>query len=362
MKRTLFIDRDGTILAVPPDGQVDSLEKLVFLPGVISALSKIATETDYELVMVSGHDRTGSPSFPVETFSKPQEKMLQILEGERIIFKEIFIDQTSPEETATARKPVTAMLTKYLARGIDLQASYVIGDRLTDLELAKNLGCNAIYINEEPSFDAILCTTDWEEIYRFLKSVHRSSSVVRKTSETSVAVTMDIDGTGKSSVNTGIGFFDHLLDQIARHACIDMTIMADGDLNHDEHHVIEDVAITLGKAISEALGSKRGVERYGFLLPMDDCLATVALDFGGRPWLLWDATFKREKIGEMPAEMFFHFFKSLSDNAKCNLNIKAEGANEHHKIESIFKAFGRALKMAVKHSGNNELPTTKGSL
>lgn len=362
MKKVLFIDRDGTIISESPDEQVDSFEKLDFLPGVISALAKIAAETDYELVLVTNQDGLGTSSFPEETFWPVHEKMLKILKGEGVNFKEIFIDRTLSEEKAPTRKPGTAMLTKYLTHGIDSSSSYVIGDRLTDLELAKNIGCRAIFISEDKSADAELCTRDWEKIYRFLKAKPRFARVDRKTSETCVTVELDIDGTGKSNVNTGIGFFDHLLDQISRHGNIDLSINADGDLSTDEHHTIEDVAITLGEAISNALGSKRGIERYGFVLPMDDCLASATVDFSGRPWLVWNAEFTREKIGEMPTEMFFHFFKSLSDNAKCNLNIKAEGNNEHHKIEAIFKAFGRALKMAVTQTDNINLPSTKGSL
>ena len=362
MKKVLFIDRDGTILTNPPDEQVDSFEKMAFLPGVISALAKIAGETDYELVMVTNQDGLGTSSFPGKTFWPVQDKMVQILKSEGIIFKEIFIDPTLPEEKAPTRKPGTAMITRYLADGIDLNSSYVIGDRLTDIEFARNIGCKAIFISEDLSSDAEFQTTDWDKIYRFLQNAPRRASAKRKTSETLISVELDLNGTGKSSVNTGIGFFDHLLDQIARHGNIDLIINADGDLRIDEHHTIEDVAITFGEAINMALGSKRSIERYGFVLPMDDCLATVALDFSGRPWLIWDAEFRREKIGEMPTEMFYHFFKSLSDNARCNLNIKAGGANEHHKIEAIFKSFGKALRMAVKKSENNAMPSTKGVL
>jgi imidazoleglycerol-phosphate dehydratase/histidinol-phosphatase len=362
MKKVLFIDRDGTILANPPDEQVDSFEKMEFLPGVISALAKITQETDYELVMVTNQDGLGTSSFPENTFWPVQNKMIQILKGEGIVFKETFIDRTFPEDKAPTRKPGTAMLTGYLAGGIDLNSSYVIGDRLTDIELAQNIGCRAILISENNSADAEFCTTDWNKIYRFLKSAPRSARLERKTGETNIRVEVDLNGTGKSSVNTGIGFFDHLLDQIARHGNIDLLITADGDLQIDEHHTIEDIAITLGEAINIAMGSRKGIERYGFVLPMDDCLATVAIDFSGRSWLVWDAEFNREKIGEMPTEMFLHFFKSLSDNAKCNLNIKAEGTNEHHKIEAIFKAFGKALKMAVKQTDNSAIPSTKGSL
>jgi imidazoleglycerol-phosphate dehydratase/histidinol-phosphatase len=362
MKKVLFIDRDGTILTEPPDEQVDSFEKLDFLPGVIIALAKISVETDYELVMVTNQDGLGTSSFPEVTFRPVHEKMLQILKSQGIHFKEIFIDRTFPEEKAPTRKPGTAMITKYLAQGIDLSSSYVIGDRFTDLELAKNIGCKSIFISEKRSTDAELCTTDWDKIYRFIKAIPRAAFIERKTTETLVRIELNIDGSGKSSVKTGIGFFDHLLNQIARHGNFDLMIMAEGDLDTDHHHTIEDVAIALGETINKALGTKRGTERYGFVLPMDDCLASVAIDFSGRPWLVWDAKFTGEKIGEMPTEMFFHFFKSLSDNAKCNLNIKSEGSNEHHKIEAIFKAFGKALKMAVKQTDNNSIPSTKGSL
>ena len=362
MKKVLFIDRDGTIISEPPDEQVDSFEKLEFLPGVISALAKIAAETDYELVMVTNQDGLGTNSFPEETFWPVHKKMLQILKAEGVNFKEIFIDRTFPEAKAPARKPGTAMLTKYLAQGIDLSSSYVIGDRFTDLELAKNIGCKAIFISEKKSPDAELSTSDWDDICKYLKQIPRTAKVERKTSEAEVLVELNLDGSGKSTIDTGIGFFDHMLEQIARHGNIDLLIKVKGDLEVDEHHITEDVAITFGEAIYKALGSKRGIERYGFVLPMDDCLASVALDFSGRPWLVWDAEFIREKIGEMPTEMFFHFFKSFSDNAKCNLNIKAEGSNEHHKIEAIFKAFGRAFKMAAERTDNNTLPSTKGSL
>jgi imidazoleglycerol-phosphate dehydratase/histidinol-phosphatase len=288
--------------------------------------------------------------------------MLQILRGEGVEFAEIFIDKTIPSEKAPTRKPGIAMFVKYLAKGIDLDSSYVIGDRLTDVELAKNLGCKAIYFRQESSPDAELCTTDWNDILLYLKKIPRFARVERKTSETVIRIDLNIDGSGKSTIYTGIGFFDHMLEQIARHGNIDLIIKVKGDLETDEHHTIEDVAITLGEAMLKALGGKKGIERYGFVLPMDECLAQVALDFGGRPWLVWDVKFMREKVGEMPTELFFHFFKSFSDSAKCNLNIKAEGQNEHHKIESIFKAFARAIKMAVKQTDNFNLPTTKGRL
>lgn len=362
MKKVLFIDRDGTIIAEPPDEQVDSFDKLSFLPGAISNLSRIIKETDYELVMVTNQDGLGTESYPESTFWPIQNMVLNILKSEGIVFSEIFIDRTFPEQLAPTRKPGTGMLVKYLSKGIDLDSSYVIGDRLTDIELAKNIGCKSIYINSQSSEDAALSTTDWSEIYKFLKKIPRTAKVRRKTNETSIEVDINLDGSGKSSIKTGIGFFDHMLEQIARHGNIDLEIAAKGDLEIDEHHTIEDVAITIGEAVLKALGGKKGIERYSFVLPMDDCLAQVALDFGGRPWLVWNVEFKREMIGEVPGEMFFHFFKSFSDNAKCNLNIKAEGENEHHKIEAIFKAFAKAMKMAVKQTDNYNLPSTKGSL
>jgi len=362
MKKVLFIDRDGTIIVEPEDEQVDSLDKLAFLPGAISCLSKIAKETDFELVMVTNQDGLGTESFPEDNFWPVQNKMLQILKGEGIEFTEIFIDRTFPSQKALTRKPGTALLTKFLAKGIDLYSSFVIGDRLTDVELAKNLGCKALFINSKNSPDAEFSTTDWNDIYKYLKKIQRIAIVERKTSETDILVELNLDGSGKGTIDTGIGFFDHMLEQIARHGNIDLLIKVKGDLKIDEHHTVEDVAITLGEAILKALGGKKGIERYSFVLPMDDCLAQVALDFGGRPWLIWDVVFLREKIGEVPSEMFFHFFKSFSDSAKCNLNIKAEGQNEHHKIEAIFKAFAKAIKMAVKQSDNFDLPSTKGSL
>jgi len=362
MKKTLFIDRDGTILAEPDDEQIDSLEKLTFLPGVISCLSRIAKETDYELVMVTNQDGLGTELFPEDTFWPAHNKMLEILKGEGVIFKEIFIDRSLSTEKAPTRKPGTAMLVSYLAKGIDLGASLVIGDRITDLKFAENLGCKAILIAEKENPDAALTTTDWNDIYRYIKKIPRSARVERNTSETKIDIELNLDGTGKSSIDTGIGFFNHMLEQLSRHGNIDLKITVKGDLETDEHHTVEDVAIALGEAFVNALGSKKGIERYSFVLPMDDCLAQIALDFGGRAWLVWDAEFRREKVGEMPAEMFFHFFKSFSDNAKCNLNIKAEGENEHHKIEAIFKAFAKAVKIAVKQTDNFNIPTTKGSL
>ena len=362
MKKVLFIDRDGTIIAEPEDEQVDSFEKLVFLPSAISCLSLIAKETDYELVMVTNQDGLGTELFPEDTFWPVHNKILQILNGEGIVFREIFIDRSNPSDNAPTRKPGTAMLVKYLAEGVDLDASFVIGDRLTDVELARNLGCKSIFINRERCPDADFCTTDWNEIYKYLKQRPRSSAIERKTSETQIHIDLNLDGSGKSIISTGIGFFDHMLEQISRHGNLDLTIMVNGDLHVDEHHTVEDVAITLGEAILKAIGGKKGIERYGFVLPMDDCLAQVALDFGGRPWLVWEVDFLRDKVGDMPAELFFHFFKSFSDNAKCNLIIRADGQNDHHKIEAIFKAFARAIKMAVKQTDNYNLPSTKGKL
>lgn len=362
MKKVLFIDRDGTIIKEPEDEQVDSFEKFSFLPGAITSLAKITMETDYELVLVTNQDGLGTASFPEETFWPVQNKMLEILKGEGVVFKEIFIDKTFPSDNAPTRKPGTAMLTKYLAQGIDLDSSYVIGDRLTDIKLADNLGCKSIFIGESGDNGASLCTTNWNEIYKFLKSVPRSASMKRKTSETDILVEINLDGSGKSDIKTGLGFFDHMLEQISRHGNLDLTVDVKGDLEVDEHHTVEDVAITLGTVLLRALGGKKGIERYSFVLPMDESLAQVAVDLGGRSWIVWDVDFKREKIGEMPTELFFHFFKSFSDSAKCNLNIKAEGDNEHHKIEAIFKAFAKALKMAVKQTDNYNIPTTKGTL
>jgi imidazoleglycerol-phosphate dehydratase/histidinol-phosphatase len=362
MKKVLFIDRDGTIIFEPPDEQIDSLEKLTFIPGAISNLSKIAKELDYELVMVTNQDGMGTPSFPESNFWPVQNKMLEILKGEGVSFSEIFIDRSTPAENLPTRKPGTAMLTKYLATGVDLGSSYVIGDRLTDVQLAKNLGCGSILLNNKGASDAELSTTSWDEIYSFLKRFPRNASVKRITKETEVAVALNLDGSGKSSVSTGTGFLDHMLDQVAKHGGIDLSINVKGDYHIDEHHAIEDLGIVLGEAMLKALGGKKGIERYGFVLPMDDSLATVAIDFGGRPWLVWNVELKREKIGEMPTEMFFHFFKSFSDSARCNLNISAQGDNEHHKMEAIFKAFAKAVKMAVSKTDNFNLPSTKGTL
>lgn len=362
MKKVLFIDRDSTILAEPANGMADTVEDFRFLPGVISALARIVRNTNYELVMVTNQDGLGTNDFPEDMFWPSHNKMLQILKDEGIVFAEVFIDRTVPEEKSPTRKPGTAMLTRYLSQGIDLQSSYVIGDRVSDVELAKNLGCRAIFYNNTGHPYAVLNSTDWSEISDFLISEPRRARIERETGETSVLVDLNIDGTGKYSVDTGIGFFDHMLEQIARHGDIDLVIKAEGDLNVDQHHTIEDVSLTIGEAILKALGSKQGIERYGFLLPMDDSLAQVALDFSGRPWLVWDLNFKREMIGDIPSEMFFHFFKSFADSAKCNLNIKAEGNNEHHKIEAVFKAFARSLKMAFSKTGNFSPPSTKGIL
>jgi len=362
MKKALFIDRDGTIIIEPKNEVVDSFVELRFLPGVISSLAKIARETDYELVMVTNQDGLGTDLLPESDFFPPHNKVIEILHDEGVDFAEVFIDRTLPEENAPTRKPGTAMLTKYLARGIDLISSFVIGDRITDLELAQNLGCKAVYISDKPHQLAVFNSKSWPEIAGFLISRPRIEAASRNTSETSVSVKINLDGCGKSSISTGIGFFDHMLDQIARHASFDLSVEADGDLNVDAHHIIEDVGIVLGESISNALGNKKGIERYGFMLPMDDSLAQVAVDFSGRPWLVWDAEFKNSRIGDMPSEMISHFFKSFSDNAKCNLNIKASGDNDHHKAEAIFKAVGRSLGMAARKTGFQGLPSTKEKL
>lgn len=371
MKKVLFIDRDGVLIIEPADEQIDSLEKLEFYPGVFSGLGKIARDTDYELVMVTNQDGLGTGSFPEETFWPAHNKLLKSLENEGVKFKQIFIDRSFAHENKATRKPGTGMLTHFFSPEYDLQSSYVIGDRVTDIELAKNLGAKGILINNGSLMEkvattgldnhCVLVTTRWEEIYQYLTNRKREASVVRTTKETDIRIDINLDGQGKSNIHTGLGFFDHMLDQVSKHGNIDLTIQVKGDLHIDEHHTIEDTGLALGEAFLKALGNKRGIERYGFTLPMDDCLAQVAIDFGGRPWLVWEAEFKREKIGEMPTEMFHHFFKSFSDASKSNLNIKAEGANEHHKIEAIFKAFAKTLKMAVKKEGN-QLPSTKGTL
>ena len=354
MKQVLFIDRDGTILVEPEDEQIDSFEKFQFVPGVIRNLHFIRTHLDFEFVMVSNQDGLGTDSYPEETFWPTHNLMLQTLKGEGIEFDDILIDRSFPEDNLPTRKPGTGMLTKYMQGNYDLENSYVIGDRETDAKLAENLGCKSLILSDE---------LDWSRISEILFAGERTASVRRTTKETDIDISLCLDGTGKSDISTGLGFFDHMLEQIAKHGSIDLKIHVKGDLNVDEHHTIEDTGIALGECIGKALGDKRGIERYGYCLPMDDCLCSVALDFGGRPWLVWDADFKREKIGEMPTEMFLHFFKSLSDAAKMNLNIKAEGQNEHHKIEGIFKALARSLKMAVKRDiYHYELPSTKGML
>lgn len=378
MKKVLFIDRDGTLILEPPtDFQVDSFEKLEFYPKVFSGLGKIAKELDFELVLVTNQDGLGTAVYPYESFIGPHELMIKSLKAEGIVFSEECIDKTFAADNAPTRKPKTDLLNKYFSPDYDLKNSFVIGDRLTDVELAKNLEAKAIYMKNELDSGVseaslseselkqlvALQSCDWEEIYTFLKLGERTASYERKTNETEISIQLDLDGTGKSNIKTGISFFDHMLDQLAKHGQMDLEIQAKGDLKVDEHHTIEDTAIALGECFAKALGNKLGIERYGFCLPMDDCLAQVALDFGGRNWLVWEAEFKREMIGQMPTEMFLHFFKSFSDGAKCNLNIKAEGENEHHKIEAIFKAFAKAIKMAKKRDGNKAvLPSTKGIL
>ncbi len=374
MKRVLFIDRDGTLIVEPPeDFQVDSFEKLEFLPGVISNLRKIAEETDFELVMVTNQDGLGTDSFPEETFWPVHQKMMTILENENIHFADVCIDRTFEHENAETRKPQTGLLTKYLNHPeYDLAGSFVLGDRLTDIQLAVNIGAKGILIakeqlpaaTEEQNKATAYINTDWAAIYEFLRLPARKATVQRNTNETQILVELNLDGRGKAEMQTGLGFFDHMLDQLAKHSGADIKIQVKGDLHIDEHHTIEDTALALGEAFLIALGDKRGTSRYGFLLPMDEALAQVAIDFSGRPWLVWDADFKRERIGEMPTEMFMHFFKSFSDTAKCNLNIKCEGDNEHHKIESIFKAWAKAIKMAVKRDikAINDMPSTKGVL
>ena len=350
----LFIDRDGTILCEPADEQIDSFEKFHFVPGAISALRFLRQHTDFKFVMVSNQDGLGTASYPEADFWPTHNLMLEILKGEGVVFDDILIDRSFPEDHLPTRKPGTAMLTSYTDGSCDLAHSYVIGDRQTDAQLAENLGCQALILGEG---------MDWEKITEIVFAGRRQASVVRTTKETDIAVTLNLDGTGRCSISTGLGFFDHMLEQIARHGSIDLDISVKGDLHVDEHHTIEDTALALGEALLKALGDKRGIERYGYTLPMDDCLCTVALDFGGRPWLVWEAEFHRERVGEMPTEMFLHFFKSLSDAARMNLHIKAEGQNEHHKIEGIFKALARAIRMAVRRDINHmQLPSSKGVL
>ena len=377
MKKLLFIDRDGTLVLEPEDYQVDSFQKLKFYPQVFTYLSKIAKELDYELVMVTNQDGLGTASHPEENFWPIQNFIIETFENEDVKFEDIFIDKTFAKDNAPTRKPNTGLLTKYFDKDTyDLENSFVIGDRITDVKLAKNLNSKAIFINNDETLGAeeilenddlenviALKTTSWKEIYEFLKLENRTSEIIRNTNETKIKINLNLDGTGKSNIDTGIAFFDHMLDQIAKHGQMDLEIKVDGDLEVDEHHTIEDTGIALGEAFYQALGNKLGIERYAFVLPMDDCLAQVALDFGGRNWIVWNAEFKREMIGKMPTEMFFHFFKSFSDSAKANLNIKAEGENEHHKIESIFKAFAKCLRSAVKRDSEKMiLPSTKGML
>ena len=380
LQKILFIDRDGTLIKEPADEQIDSFAKLEFYPGVLQYLPKIARELDYELVMVTNQDGLGTASYPEDTFWPVQNFMVKTLENEGVVFSNFCIDKTFPAENAPTRKPAIGMLIQYMdAEKYDLKGSFTIGDRKNDVLLAHNLGAKSIWLNDHSNLGShefngkaeeeavknavVLETTDWEKIYEFLKLGERVVEHRRTTKETDIYIKINLDGKGESKVSTGVHFFDHMLDQIARHGNIDLEVNAKGDLHIDEHHTIEDTGIALGEVFALALGNKKGIERYGFCLPMDDCLAQVAIDFGGRNWIVWDAEFKREKIGEMPTEMFFHFFKSFSDAAKSNLNIKAEGENEHHKIEAIFKAFAKAIKMAVKRDVNNMvLPSTKGLL
>jgi len=375
MKTALFIDRDGTIIVEPPvTFQINNLKELEFLPNVLRNLHFIRQKLDFEFVMVTNQDGLGTAGYPQENFDLVQNKMLQTLKNEGITFDDILVDKTFPEDNAPTRKPRTGLLGKYMTGDYDLANSFVIGDRITDVELAKNLGCKAIFIHEKVAAKKLLSeknlhdfcalvTTDWNRITEFLFAKERCATVQRTTKETDIFVEINLDGNGKTTVSTGLNFFDHLLEQIGKHSGMDLTIRVKGDLEVDEHHTIEDTAIALGEAIYKALGDKRGIERYGFCLPMDDCLCTVALDFGGRSWLVWEAEFNRERVGDMPTEMFMHFFKSLSDVARMNLNIKVEGENEHHKIEGIFKALAKALKMAIKRDiFNYELPSTKGIL
>lgn len=375
MKRALFIDRDGTLVLEPPvDYQLDSLEKLQFYPKVFRNLYFIRKQLDFEFVMVTNQDGLGTSSFPEDTFWPAHNKMLKALEGEEICFDDILIDRSFPEDNSPNRKPRTGMMGHYLNGDYDLANSYVIGDRLTDMQLAVNMGVKGIWLrsfdeearqllSENTEVNPVLITDDWDTITEYLFAGERRAIVQRTTKETDIYVEINLDGKGSTEISTGLGFFDHMLDQIGKHSGMDLIIKVKGDLNVDEHHTIEDTAIVLGETLVKALGDKRGIERYGYTLPMDDCLCSVALDFGGRPWLVWDAEFNREKVGDMPTEMFLHFFKSLSDAARMNLNIKAEGANEHHKIEGIFKALARSIKMAIRRDiYKYELPSTKGVL
>ena len=377
MKRVLFIDRDGTLIKEPADEQIDAFDKLIFYPKVFTYMNKICNELDFEIVMITNQDGLGTEVYPENTFWTVHNFVINAFKNEGVVFEEQFIDRTFAKDNAPTRKPNTGLLTKYFSQDYDLKNSFVIGDRLTDIELAKNLKSKGIYINDNTNLGTneitvkrdeldnyiALETNDWEVIYNFLKAKERSGSIARITNETKINISLNLDGTGQSKINTGIAFFDHMLDQIARHGQMDLNVKVEGDLEVDEHHTIEDTAIALGELFNDVLGNKLGIERYGFCLPMDDCLSQVAIDFGGRNWLVWEADFKREMIGKMPTEMFMHFFKSFTDGAKCNLNIKAEGVNEHHKIEAIFKAFAKAIKMAVKRDLEKMiLPSTKGML
>lgn len=377
MKRVLFIDRDGTMIKEPADEQIDSFAKLKFYPKALFYLSKIARELDFELVMVTNQDGLGTEAYPEDTFYPVHNFIMETFSNEGVVFEQVFIDRSYPKDNSPNRKPKTGLLSTFFTDDYDLANSYVIGDRMTDMELAKNLKSKGIYINDKSNLgegettvsdDEIssfiaLETEDWQEIYEFLVLSERTAEISRKTKETDIYIKLNLDGTGISKIDTGLSFFDHMLDQISRHGNMDLEIKVKGDLEVDEHHTMEDTAIVLGEAFAQALADKRGMERYGFTLPMDDCLAQVAIDFGGRNWLVWDAEFKRERIGDMPTEMFYHFFKSFTDGAKANLNIKAEGKNEHHKIEAIFKAFAKAIKVAVKRDAEKMiLPSTKGLL
>jgi imidazoleglycerol-phosphate dehydratase / histidinol-phosphatase len=379
MKKILFIDRDGTLIKeAPPTYQLDSFEKLEFYPDMFTWMKRISTELDFEVVMVTNQDGLGTVSFPEDTFWPVHNFVMKSLANEGINFSAVFIDKTFPKDNAPTRKPATGMLTKYMNDpGYDIAGSFVIGDRITDVQLAKNLGCKAIWLNNDKSLGAAelnddiaalqntiaLETLSWKSIYEYLLFGQRIIQHERNTNETKIKILMNLDGKGNAKIDTGLNFFNHMLEQLSRHSGIDLEIKVNGDLHIDEHHTIEDTAIALGETFALSLGNKKGIERYGFTLPMDDCLAQVAIDFGGRSWLVWNADFKREKIGDMPVEMFYHFFKSFSDAAKCNLNIKAEGENEHHKIESIFKALAKAIKAAIKRDvDNQQLPSTKGVL
>ena len=376
-KKVLFIDRDGTIIKETVDEQIDAFEKMIFYPKAFTWLGKIAQELDYELVMITNQDGLGTDVFPEDTFWPVHNFIMKSFENEGVVFDKVFLDRTFPHENKDTRKPGTGLLTEYFSNDYDLENSFVIGDRLTDMQLATNLGAKGIFINDntqlgtgeitisedELNKDIAIETNDWQKIYEFLKLENRVATLTRKTNETDINIILNLDGTGKATIDTGIAFFDHMLDQIARHGQMDLDISVKGDLEVDEHHTIEDTAIALGEVFAQALGNKLGIERYGFCLPMDDCLAQVAIDFGGRNWLVWEADFSREMIGKMPTEMFYHFFKSFTDGAKANLNIKAEGTNEHHKIEAIFKAFAKAIKVAVKRDADKMiLPSTKGML